>query len=569
MALDIMISALKKYLTKTNFLLFLILLLAAFLRFYRIGDYMTFLGDEGRDVLTVYNILHGHLTLLGPTSSVGGFFLGPIYYYFMAPFLWLFNYNPVGPAVMIALLGIITVYLVYYLGKNIFNKTTGFIAAFIYAISPLVVIYSKSSWNPNPMPFFTILCLWFLYRSLFEGKNKWVILSGICYGILLQLHYIETFLGVSIILYVIGAEFIFSINSGPARMMKKILKQVQDDIKIFFFFILGFLIGFSPYLAFEVRHKFVNTLNIINFIFHSPDVGGSGNILMKTWDVFITVFGKTLFYYPPSNTAVSTFGKLDIFAILISIVSLGSLIYFLIEFVSLLKQKGRDSSLTLRMTNKNKFLKYFLIFAWLIPPLLIFGFYKKNIYDYYFEFLYPVVILVISNFIGFLWKNNWKRTRFFANAQNNKLYQVINISSKIGGILILGAIIFTSIYYSPIRILPNEQVNQARLISKVVLNEVDNKPFNLALITGGNSDFAYRYFLTIWGHPPVTIQPPYLDPQRTSVTNQLIVICESIPCYPLGNPLFEIAGFGQAEIVDKKNVSFIEIYKLEHYQGKK
>src|SRR3989344_2122005 len=90
-----------------------ILVLAAFLRLYRIADYMTFLGDEGRDVLVVYNILHGKLTLLGPTSSVGGFFLGPIYYYFMAPFLWLFNYNPVGPAVMVALFGIATVYLIY------------------------------------------------------------------------------------------------------------------------------------------------------------------------------------------------------------------------------------------------------------------------------------------------------------------------------------------------------------------------------------------------------------------------------------------------------------------------
>src|SRR6266568_1185891 len=102
-------------------LLLLILLLAAFLRLYKIADYMTFLGDEGRDVLVVYNILHGHLTLLGPTSSVGGFFLGPIYYYFMAPFLLLFNYNPVGPSVMIGLLGVITVWLVYYISKEFFN----------------------------------------------------------------------------------------------------------------------------------------------------------------------------------------------------------------------------------------------------------------------------------------------------------------------------------------------------------------------------------------------------------------------------------------------------------------
>ncbi len=51
--------------TKNNVIVLIILIVAAFLRLYRIQDYMTFLGDEGRDVLVAYNILHGHLTLLG------------------------------------------------------------------------------------------------------------------------------------------------------------------------------------------------------------------------------------------------------------------------------------------------------------------------------------------------------------------------------------------------------------------------------------------------------------------------------------------------------------------------
>src|SRR5437867_99432 len=120
----------KKLLTKTNIILFLILVIASIFRLYRIGDYMTFLGDEWRDVLVVYNILHGHFTLLGPTASVGGFFLGPIYYYFMTPFLWIFNYDPVGPAVMVALFAIATVGLVYFVGNSFFGKKAGLIAAF-------------------------------------------------------------------------------------------------------------------------------------------------------------------------------------------------------------------------------------------------------------------------------------------------------------------------------------------------------------------------------------------------------------------------------------------------------
>ncbi len=57
--------------------LILILGFAAYLRLYKISGYMTFLGDEGRDVLVVMHMIVNHkFTLLGPTASVGGFFLG-------------------------------------------------------------------------------------------------------------------------------------------------------------------------------------------------------------------------------------------------------------------------------------------------------------------------------------------------------------------------------------------------------------------------------------------------------------------------------------------------------------
>ena len=38
---------------KNNWPLLIILLIGAFLRLYRIGEYMTFLGDEGRDAIIV------------------------------------------------------------------------------------------------------------------------------------------------------------------------------------------------------------------------------------------------------------------------------------------------------------------------------------------------------------------------------------------------------------------------------------------------------------------------------------------------------------------------------------
>jgi len=100
------------------------------------------------------------------------------------------------------------------------------------------------------------------------------------------------------------------------------------------------------------------------------------------------------------------------------------------------------------------------------------------------------------------------------------------------------------------------------------LEKSEGKPFNFALITNQNSDHAYRYFLEIWGAKPVTIENPQVDPERKTVTDQLLVVCEVADCQPLGHPLWEIAGFGRAEIVDDWLApGGIKVVKLKHYHG--
>jgi len=64
----------------------------------------------------------------------------------------------------------------------------------------------------------------------------------------------------------------------------------------------------------------------------------------------------------------------------------------------------------------------------------------------------------------------------------------------------------------------------------------------------------------------VPIENESIDPKRTSVTDQLIIICEEEECKPLGHPLWEIAGFGRAEIVGEWQVSFVKVMKLVHYK---
>lgn len=527
------ISFFKSLISNQNIFLVLILILAAFLRLYRIEDYMTFLGDEGRDVLVVYNILHGKLTLLGPTSSVGGFFLGPIYYYFMAPFLLLFNYNPVGPAIMVALIGVATVWLLYKFCSDLFNKRVGLIAAILYAVSPLVIAYSRSSWNPNPLPFFSLLSFYVLYKGIIKKSYKLIFTSGLLLGISMQLHYLATFLAFIMFLYIFLAEIL-----GAKVNFKKITPVL---IKKYLLVLSGFIVGWSPFLAFEIRHGFLNIKKIFDFIFSGGNTGDNTNFFVNLYEVFFRLFGRlTVSFPPPEQLFKYDSLVLNLWIVFVLVLAISSSAFLLFNIYKHFKK------------NSGELNKYLLIGLWFFVGIVLFGFYKKSIYDYYFSFMFPVPFIMLGLLISFIYEN-----------------KKINHLGKIISIPLLIFLFFVNIQGLPFRYEPNRQLNQMKTIADFVMTRTDAKPFNFALISGGNSDHAYRYFFTVWNHPPITIEDPALDPTKESVTDQLFVVCESpLPCFPLGHSLWEIAGFGRAEIAGQWKVSVVEVYKLVHYKEK-
>ena len=155
----------KKFFQK-NWLIIIILVIASFLRLYKIADYMEFLGDQGRDVVIIKDFWKSfNLFFIGPQTSIGNMYLGPFFYYLIAPSLLVANFSPVGPAVFIALLNIFTVYLIYFIGNRWFDKKTALISSFLFAISPVVIKYSNFIWNPNIMPLFSLLFVYFFFES--------------------------------------------------------------------------------------------------------------------------------------------------------------------------------------------------------------------------------------------------------------------------------------------------------------------------------------------------------------------------------------------------------------------
>ena len=502
-------------------LVILILLLAAFLRLYMISSYMEFLGDEGRDVLVAKDILSGHLTLLGPRSSAGDFYMGPFYYYLITPFLLLFNYDPVGPAVMVALFGVATVLLVYMVGNKFFGRLAGLFAAALYTVSPLVLAYSHSSWNPDILPFFSLLLMYTVYSAAANSKSwKYFCLSGFLLGICLQLHYLSLFLAVIIAVYIFIIQWLKNKKIVFAPLFKKYLGIV-----------LGAIISLSPFFLFELRHGFLNTRGIITFLFgNSVSYSTNTNFFTTVAQVFFRIFARLVVDFPAPGKAIHfTLTQLIIWGTLAMLLAAGSIIV-------LIKQKKKFVSLLLGL--------------WLFLSVLLFGVYKKEIYDYLFTFIFTLPFLLIGNFLSYV---------FYLSKKRRALFMSLSLS--------MFSIIFAAnLYDNPFRYGPNNQRDQAKGIAQFVISKADNKPYNFALLSKGNSDYGYRYYMEILGHPPVVLENLEKDPRRKSATQQLLIVCEDILCNPIGNPLHDVAAFGRAEIAGVWDVSVVKVYKLVPYK---
>ena len=233
-----------KALLKNHYLVIIIIVLAAILRFWRLEALTTFSGDQGYDFLIVKRMLvDGKFTLLGPKigpyNELGNLYLGPAYYYLIAPFLLIFNFDPIGPAVLTVILALGTILLIYLIGLTFFSKPAAILASSLYAFNVFLIDQSRAASNPHLIPFFVALLIFSILQiTVKESQFRiWSIVAGISMGIMFQLHYLTVSL-----IPVVLIMFVISHHLG------KILPMI-----------LSFLIAILPQIIFEFRHQFFIT----------------------------------------------------------------------------------------------------------------------------------------------------------------------------------------------------------------------------------------------------------------------------------------------------------------------
>ncbi len=94
-----------------------------------------------------------------------------------------FGYHPLSILVPQAIIGIVTVALVYDLVRRRFGRVGGFVAGLALALTPMTVAISRHN-NPDAL---LVLCcvaaLWFTVRGLERGGTRWLLAAGVCVGL--------------------------------------------------------------------------------------------------------------------------------------------------------------------------------------------------------------------------------------------------------------------------------------------------------------------------------------------------------------------------------------------------
>ena len=243
-----MLKGFNQFIQRHWFIVILVII-GAFLRLYRLEAALQFLGDQGRDAIVLRNMLVFHdLPFIGPTTSVGNFFLGPFYYYLMAPFLLLSNFNPVGPAIANAFIGIITIPVIYLVTKKMLSVYAAQLAALLYTFAAIPISQTRSTWNPNPMPLVALGIIFGFFNAKKTKKASWLYLSALSLGIALQLHYMIVFLGPFILWQLVS---IFQ--------QKKLKKFLPLWVVIIIFTML-------PLILFEFKNNFINVKGILDYL---------------------------------------------------------------------------------------------------------------------------------------------------------------------------------------------------------------------------------------------------------------------------------------------------------------
>lgn len=432
----------------------LLIFLTFLLRIYKIEELFYFSFDEEVPAFVGRKLIEfGDISLLGGVTPFG-FHLAPYFYWFLAFLLFIGKLNPIIWGYAGAAIATVTTVMMFFVGKEFFNKRVGFLAACLWTFSYLANIYDRHMWALYWGPLISLIVLYSLHK-IAKGDEKFTYLLGATLAFAIH----TDLSNLIFIALTVTAWFIYKIPVKKSTLIA----------------VLAIILSFAPIIVFDLTHNFANTKPAIDYFKKgSGHPANNPQGFLQNALFFPQVFSRLI--YPSGDNQIATnysycpdyaFGKLkNVPAVLVLFSSL-----ILLGFVV----RSTRAPFQFRTVS-------LLVILYFLGIQLFGTVFKSDIFEHYVTGLFGIFLLILAYFVAKLPKKIWI-------------------------IVLAGFIIFNlqKLFWTK----NSMGLSNKRQAIQYTVQTVDDKDFSLDSLSTCWKYGGYRYLFAAFGREPVK---SYVDP---------------------------------------------------------
>lgn len=156
----------------------------AVLRFFQLGFNSLWL-----DEISTFNYSNGSLSQMWQTMISGTDYTPPLFFVFEKISLMIFGANEWSLRLFPAIFGVLTIPVIYYVGKEFWSKNVGLVAAGFFTFTPFLIYYSQEARSYSLTLLICALEFYYLMVSLNDKKSGYWMLFGLFAGLALWTHF--------------------------------------------------------------------------------------------------------------------------------------------------------------------------------------------------------------------------------------------------------------------------------------------------------------------------------------------------------------------------------------------
>jgi len=289
-----------------------------------------------------------------------GFFIGPLYYYFVAIFYFFTKLDPVASGIIAGVSSMISFSVIYIFIRKLFSWQMAAIAGFLHAFSLYIINLDRIQWPVNLIAPISIVIFYLLYK-ITTGKERYLPLLATAVGFSLHLNFTSIFFPLIVLLV---------IPFFPRR---------KSTLKYFIISVPLFLVWLIPNFLAEFQSQNVHTHNLFLYVkdyYHGLHLT---RVMQLAKDAFIEFDGMLI-----NNIKPLKYVLLPCFV----------LIYYL------------------ERPSHKRLIFCYLVTLWFVVPWLVFSLYSGEISNYYFSITRPTVLLITSYIILRLYQQRYLLVKF-------------------------------------------------------------------------------------------------------------------------------------------------------------